>query len=144
VIIIYNIDSYKDLCSEIEISKIRIEGLEGQKKELKKLLDGPQEISCQQYSDLPKGSHNYLSIDRVVDSLSRIDSMLEIENSLLKAMIITQTKLNEKLKGLQGIEYKIMYKREIEGKSFARIGQELNYSEMQVGRIFKKLECETC
>ena len=47
--------------------------------------------------------------------------MLEIEQGLLKGMIDTKVKINAKLKGLEGIHYKIMYKREIENKSLYRI-----------------------
>ena len=140
----YAINCYKDLITEIEIAKTRIDGLEGQKKELLKLIGAPQELGCQQYSDLPKGSHNYMSLDRIIDTLHRIDSSLEIENGLLKGMFATQVQMNEKLKGLEGIEYNVVYKRDIENKSFSRIGEELNYSESQASRIYKKIETIRC
>jgi hypothetical protein len=133
----YSMQCYKDLCSEISISQIRIEGLEGQKKELMKLLGGPTEISCQQYSEMPIGSKNAMSIDRIFEALNKIESILEIENGLLKGMVDTQIKINVKLKGLEGLQYKIMYKREIENKTIIRIAQELNYG---VRKIYRELE----
>lgn len=135
----YAINCYNDLKAEIEIAEMRIEGLEVQKKELKKLIGAPQEIGCQQYSDLPKGSHNYTSLDRIINVLHEIDSMLEIENSLLIGMKNTQIKMNDKLKGLSGIQYKIMYKREIENKTIFRIAEETNYSPRQISRIIGKM-----
>jgi len=140
VIIIYAINTFCDLCTEIEIAKTRIEGLEGQKKELKKLLSPPQDIKAQQYSDMPKGSRNFMSLDRLVDMIHRIDSMLDIENGLLKGMFETQDKINEKLKGLKGIEYQIVYKREFENKPYEVIARELNYSSRQIRRISEKLK----
>ena len=52
----YSITTYCDLCTEIEIAETRIDGLEGQKKALMKLLGGPDEIqgSCN-ISDMPVG-----------------------------------------------------------------------------------------
>ena len=136
----YAIDCYTDLCTEIEIAKTRIDGLEGQKKELKKLVDGPTLITGQQYSDLPTGNHNFMSLDRLVDMIHRIDSMLDIENGLLKGMFETQDKINEKLKGLKGIEYQVVYKREFENKPYEVIARELNYSSRQIRRISDKLK----
>ena len=139
MIVIYGIATYIDLCTEIEIAETRIEGLEGQKKALMKLLGAPDEMGAQQYSDMPTGSHNYMSIDRLVDSIRKIDNMLLIEEGLLKGMIITKTNINAKLKGLEGIQYKVIYKREIENKSLNRIAEELNYSVRQISRIIEKV-----
>lgn len=140
---IYAIDTYCDLITEIEIAKTRIEGLEGQKRELKKLLLPPQDIKAQTYSDMPVGSRNFMSLDRLVDMIHRIDSMLDIENGLLKGMYETQSIINEKLKGLKGIEYRIVYKREFEDKSFEVIARELHYSSRQIRRILDKVnQCQ--
>lgn len=134
------INCYKDLVTEIEIAKTRIEGLEGQRKELMKLLGAPSELCAQQYSDMPKGNHNYMSIDRIVDTLHRIDNMLEIENGLLKGMFDTQASISDKLKGLEGTQYKIMYLKTIIGKSCTDIALELNYSERHVRRILAEAQ----
>lgn len=135
----YGINSYVDLCTEIEIAETRIEGLLGQKKALMKLLGAPDELSGQQYSDMPTGSHNYMSIDRLVDSIRRIDNLLFIEEGILKGMIATKVSINAKLKGLEGTQYKIIYKREIENKTLIRIAEEVNYSVRQVMRIIEKV-----
>lgn len=128
-----------DLCTEIEIAETRIEGIIGQRKALMKLLGAPQELKAMQYSDMPKGSHNYMSIDRLGDSINRLDNMLFIEENLLKGMLATKAKINDKLKGLEGIQYKVMYKREIENKTIIRIAEELNYSTRQVDRIISSV-----
>lgn len=135
----YSINCYVDLCTEIEIAETRIEGIIGQRKALMKLLGAPQELKAMQYSDMPKGSHNYMSIDRLGDSINRLDNMLFIEENLLKGMLATKAKINDKLKGLEGIQYKVMYKREIENKTIIRIAEELNYSTRQVDRIISSV-----
>lgn len=132
-------NTFKELCREIEIAEIRIEGLEGQKKEIMKLLGAPQEMKGMEYSDMPTGSHDYTSLDRLIPTLYKVDNMLLLEEKLLKGMIATKVKINGKLKGLEGIEYRVIYKREIECKSICRIAEELNYSERQITRIIKKV-----
>jgi len=140
VIIIYAIDTFSTLCSEIAIAKIRIDGLNGQRKELKKLLDAPMDIRGQQYSDMPVGSKNFMSLDRIVNIIYHIDNMLDIENGLLRGMFQTRDAINDKLKGLDGVDYQIVYKIDFEGKSFRTTAKELNYSSMQVGRIYKRIK----
>ena len=139
----YAVNCFSDLCTEIEIAEIRIEGYKGQRKSIVKLLGAPNELKAMEYSDMPTGNMNAMSIDRLIDNLQRIDNMLFIEEGLLKGMIATKTSINAKLKGLEGTEYLIVYKREIENKSYERIGQEMNYSSMQIRRIIKKVS-ERC
>lgn len=139
---IYAINTYSDLCIEIDIARARVEGLEGQKAALNKLLEAPAELTGMQYNDMPSGSYNYLSLDRIVEAVYKINSTLDIEKSLLKGMLHTQEKMEEKLKGLIGIEYKIVYKRELENKTICRIAEELNYSSKQIGRIIKKMSLQ--
>jgi hypothetical protein len=136
---IYAISTYNDLKSEIDISKARIEGLEGQKKALDKLLEAPNELTGMQYSDMPGGSHNYMGLDRIYDAICKINSKLKIEKGLLEGMLLTQATIMDKLKDLEGIKYRIMVKRELENKSIARIAAELNYSERQIFRIIEKM-----
>ena len=105
-----------------------------------KLLGAPQELQAMQYSDMPKASHNYMSLDRLAGSINRLDNLLFLEDELLKGMIATKIKINDKLKRLEGIAYKVAYKREIENKSFELIGQETNYSSRQARRIYEDTE----
>ena len=104
-----------------------------------KLLGGPQELKAMEYSDMPTAGINAMSIDRLIDSIRRIDDLLLIEEGLLKGMVATKVSISTKLKGLEGIQYKIMYKREIENKTFIRIAEELNYSVRQIMRIIEKV-----
>lgn len=135
----YAIDCFTDLCTEIEIAETKIEGYKLQKKSIMKLLGAPNELQAMQYSDMPTAGINAMSIDRLIDTLQRIDNMLFIEEGLLKGMNATKTSINAKLKGLEGIPYKVMYKRHIENKTIIRIAQELNYSTRQVDRIINNM-----
>ena len=140
----YCIESYKDLCTEIEIAKTRLEYLLNQREMLVKLLDNnrPKEIQPVIYSDMPHGSKNFISLDRLVDGINRIDNQIYIETNLLEGMETTKTKIEEKLRGLEGIKYKIAYKKTIEGKTLQQIADELGYSIGYVKNLSMELNKE--
>ena len=136
----YCIESYKDLTSEIEMAKARIEGLEKQRELLTKLLfKGPKGYTPIDMSGMPKGSRNDISLDRLVEAVSKIDNMLYIEGELLKGMEETIKKIKGKLEGLEGNKYKVAYKRIIENKAYKEIANELHLSEDYVKHIGAEL-----
>jgi len=140
----YCIDSYQDLISEIEMSKARIEGFEKQRDILVSLMytNAPGGVGGINYDGMPKGSRNYMSLDRIVERVEKIDSTLYIETSLLENMQNTKKQLEDKIKDLKGIKYKVAYRREIEGKTYKEIAADLNMSEdriKHIGAEIKKL-----
>ncbi|MBU5486487.1 hypothetical protein KQI86_19485 [Clostridium sp. MSJ-11] len=127
----YCIKAYKDLITEIELTKMRIEGLEKERELYKKTIYGnaPKEISGQSYSDMPRGSRNYMSLDRIIEAISRIDSALYIEEERLKILQELENGITSKLEQLSGLHYKVYYLKEIEGKTYREIAEELYISE---------------
>jgi len=105
-----------------------------------KLTEGPKELGAQQYSDMPHGSLNALSLDRTLQYIDSIDKKIIIEEELYRSMLETLLKLNNKLHNLQGLEYKVFYKKDIEGKTAQRIAEELNYSCRRIEQIIAKIK----
>lgn len=140
----YCIDSYKDLISEIEMSKIRIEGFENEKETLIKLMhsSAPKSIGGMNYSGMPGGSRNYMSLDRIVERIEKLDSALYIETNLLENMEKTKGKIEGRIQNLQGTKYKVAYLREIEGKSYKEIALKLHLSEDRVKHIGAEIKRE--
>lgn len=136
----YCIDSYKDLCTEIEIAKSRIEGLEEQKKILLKLMENnkPKDIAPIDYSGMPHGSKNFMSFDRIWDSLQHIENMLYIETEILQGMEKTKGKIEGKLSDLQGLQYKVAFMHKLGGKSLQDIAEELGYSYQYIKEVNAK------
>lgn len=126
----YTMNSYKDLTTEIEISKIRLEGIREQKDQLLKLMyaSAPDELKAMAYSDMPKGGRNDMSLDRIVENLNKIDSMIFIEESILSNMEDTEKKIGDKMKEFSGLNYKVAYMREVQKRSVQEIADELGYS----------------
>jgi hypothetical protein len=126
------------------MSKARIEGFEKQKELLIKLMynNAPRELSGMVYSDMPGGSKNYMSLDRIVDRIEKLDSALYIESSLLENMENTKGKIDGRIQNLQGIKYKVAYLREIEGKSYKEIAADLNMSEDRIKHIGAEIKKE--
>lgn len=104
---------------------------------LVKLLDSnrPQEIQPVTFSDMPHGCKNFMSLDRIVEGINRIDNQLYIETSLIEGMESTRVKIEEKLKGLEGVKYKVAYMKVIEGKTYREIAVDLNLSEDRIRHI---------
>jgi len=138
----YAIETYKDLESEIDIAKIKISSLKDQKKILEVGLKPPGELGCQQYSDMPHGSKDFTSIDRLIPRINKIDIQIEREELILKIKSRELLLMNVKLKGLTGIQYQVCRMREIDNLNYIQISQRLNINERTARRIMDKINKE--
>jgi hypothetical protein len=75
------LDSYSDIITKIELSKIAIQGLQEEQESIKKLMfaSKPYEVAGISYSDMPGGSKDYTSFDRLWERVRKIDNELQIE-----------------------------------------------------------------
>ena len=137
----YSMNSYKDLTTEIKISKIRLEGIKEQKDQLLKLMYAsmPDELKAMTYSDMPKGGRNDMSLDRIIEQLNRLDSMIFIEENILVNMEDTEKQIGDKLKEFTGLNYKIAYMREVNHRSLQEIADELGYTLGYVKNLSSKV-----
>lgn len=109
------ISTYRDLLIEIEIYENRLDDLERELYALDRLV-----------------STHKIELDSYVDRHYRITNQIAVIQSILEDKRETQNEVLEKLKGLEGLEYKIAYKRFIEGKTLNEIAEEINYSDSWV------------
>ncbi|MBU3145740.1 hypothetical protein [Clostridium sp. CF012] len=142
VIIIYAINTYKDLCTEIDIANINISRLKSQKKTLELSLKAPGELQAQTYSDMPHGSKDATTLERIIPRLNIIDVRLEREEMILKGMLEQKELMNIKLKSLTGIEYKIVKLKDVDDLNYIQISQRLNISKSKVERTMAKVKKE--
>lgn len=127
----YSIASYKDLILEIEMSKTRIETIIEQKEILIKMMyvNAPTEVQAMVYSDMPKGSGKAsISLERIYEGIARLEHMLEIEERILVSMQSAENILNDKLKRLEGIDYKVAYLIQVKRYTVQEVADELGYS----------------
>jgi len=142
MVIIYAIDTYKDLCIEIDIANMNISRLKNEKKSLEGLLKPPGELKAQTYSDMPHGSMNFTTLERVIPSINRIDVRLEREEIILKGMLEQKELMNIKLRSLTGINYKVCKLKDVDGLNYIQIAQMLNMNERTARRIMAKIKKE--
>lgn len=122
---------YWELCEDIEIWTCRYESYQAQYKALKKMarLDGPKEIGSIDYSQ-PRvsGGGGQIDLAEAIEKLQRIQSHLFLHSEAIERMEEQKNKMEKKLKDLVGLEYRIIYMRDVEGKKLKDIANELNYS----------------
>jgi len=131
------IKSYKDLCKEIEIWKERLKTYEMQLKTIIKLakLDGPSDITAIDYSKPYVDGTKQIGFEEALEMLQKIESHIYLHKKAIESMEKHKKRIEERLQKLEGIDYKVVYMRDIEGKLLKEIADELGYSEIYIKKI---------
>ncbi|UFH65574.1 DNA-binding response regulator [Clostridium cadaveris] len=93
--------------------------------------DGYSEGTSYLDADCIHGTRKEYHVDdyqRLVEELSRLDSMIILQEDILNNLNNIRNTLVERVKGLKGLEYKVGIKYYLEGKSLKEIADELGYS----------------
>lgn len=77
-------------------------------------------------------------LQQLVDEMRKLESMIFLQESILESLYAARKNYLRKLKGLTGIDYKIVYKRDLEKKSLQQIADELGYSLDRVKQLSAK------
>lgn len=104
------ISTYQDLLREIEIYENRLEDLYREDYALRRI------------------EYNRIDLDVYVERKHKLNNEAAILQSIIEDKKETQRQILEKINKLEGLEYKIVYKRFIEGKTLNEIADELGYS----------------
>jgi len=131
------IKSYKDLCEEIEIWKERLKTYEIQLKAIVKLakLDGPSDITAIDYSKPYVDGTRQIGFEEALEMLHKIESHIYLHKEAIANMEKSKKKIEEEIKKLEGLDKKVVYMRDIEGKTLKEIADELGYSEIYIKKI---------
>lgn len=124
------IKSYKDLCREIEIWKTRVEAYKAEIKALKKLAKvyGPGDVKGIDYSQPKVQNTNQIGFEEFIIRLQKLENHIYIHEEAIGNMIKAKEKIEEHLENLEGIDQKVVYMRDIEGKKLMDIAEQLGYS----------------
>ena len=124
------IKSYKDLCTEIEIWKERVKAYEAEIKALKKLAKayGPSDVKGIDYSQPKVQNTNQIGFEEFLERLYKLEHHIYIHEEAIKNMEKCRKNMEERIKKLEGIDQKVVYMRDIEGKTLVQIAEELGYS----------------
>ena len=119
---------YKNICQEIEYFEVLLMDAEFEYKRNRQVLIGG-----------PTAKSIHLPIDRQVDGIyNTLTKHSEIEDILKKKREVKK-RAEEALSKFEGIEYKVAYKRFVEGKSGKEIALELGYAYGYIKNISKKI-----
>jgi len=72
---------------------------------------------------------------KLYEELGKLDSMIFLQEEILKNLDKLKKDILKCVEGLQGIEYKVAYKRYIEGKTQEQTAEELNYNSRSIQKI---------
>lgn len=132
----------KDLESMKETHKLIIDNALKERKYFKKLLlrgpTGYSEGTSYLDAECIHGSRNDMTVDRIVDEISKLDNMIYIEECIIQRINRDIVKIRDYIKGLSGLECKIQTMRLIEGKSLKQIADDLGYSYEHIRRVASK------
>jgi len=119
--------SYIELCDEIEMWTFRKETIEDQ---VSYLMDKnkPKDIGAIDYSAPTGGSDVVLDFEELVNNIAPMQNEIQRLDSLIQRLSKSKILIEKKLEDAEGIDYQIIYKKYVEGKSLKVVSDELNYS----------------
>jgi hypothetical protein len=82
---------------------------------------------------------DYTPFDVLLSRYEKVCARLEIEKSILKQKLEIRNKIFKNINRLKGLEYKVAYKKIVEGKDLSRIADELGYSVGYIKNISSKI-----
>lgn len=123
------IQSYKDLCKEIEMWKYRVEAYEAEIEALKKLakLNGPGYIQAIDYTQPSVQGTSQIGFEEALIRLGQLESHIFIHENAIEKMEQSKDHIEKEIKELDGLDKKVVYMRDIEDKTLKDIANELNY-----------------
>jgi hypothetical protein len=132
--------SFKDLVLQREMHERYLEIAEENYEYYKKLLkkDAPREITAIQYEGMPSGNGNAISLDRIYFCLQKYESMIEHETWTIENLKMLEREILVKVMQLDGLDYKVVYMRDIKGLKLQSIADELGYDIGYIKNISSK------
>lgn len=131
------IRSYKDLCEEIEIWKERIEAYKAEIKALGKLAKvyGPELVTGVDYTQPRVKGTRQIGFEEFLVRLHELENHVFLHEEAIKNMEKCRLNMEERIDRLEGLDKKVVYMRDIEGKRLIDIAEELGYSEIYIKKI---------
>ena len=123
---------YYDLTKEIEIYELRLIDLESELKRAHRLCFEGRLPS----SPLPV----HVPLDKAISQYDDVVAKIrETSNHLAQKKLIRQ-RIEDNLRDFKGVEYRVVFMRDIEGKPLSKIADELGYSYSYVSSISSRIK----
>jgi len=126
---------FKDLVTEIDNLKVLKNELIQQKKRLRIELQEPREIKAYDITKNISAPRPPRELAIVLSEFMEVDRRLKYVCDMLKYRKKAREKVEKNLKKLEGIDYQVVYLRDIENWKLGEIAMELNFSEDWIKKI---------
>ncbi len=134
------IKSYKELCNDINFWKARLKSYEIQLEAIKKegKLYGPGDIKGIDYTQPYVDGTSQISFEAALKQMQKIENHIALHQDTIDKLEKSKKKIEEYIKTLDGLDRKVVYMRDIEGKKLVDIAEELGYSYDYIREISSK------
>jgi DNA-directed RNA polymerase specialized sigma24 family protein len=135
------IQSYNDILAKISALEIWINSLERDKKYYTKLLHnrGPKDITAITFDGMPKGTRNDMTLDRILESLHKVESHLILAEEELLLKTQSRIDIENVLSKMEGIEYQVFYFRVVRGLTQEQTAEMIEKSDRHIRRVEKNM-----
>jgi len=98
---------------------------------------------CTSYldADCIHGSKAEMRLDAwklLIEEIGKLESMIYVQEEMLKGLYKAKQSIDDRLKGLEGLEYKITYLKYVEGLNLQQIASKLGYSYQYIREVNAK------
>ncbi|NBI08080.1 sigma factor-like helix-turn-helix DNA-binding protein [Senegalia massiliensis] len=129
----------KDLNRILRIWELRKEVYEKEKEFIQKCMSTSDSSGSLDYSsERVTGGKVKLDMAEGLIRLQKLDSHIHLHNETIKNYKEIIDKIKSNMKQLEGIDYKVVYLRDVEGKTLEEIADELGYSVIWIKKVSAK------
>lgn len=123
------LESYRDLCKEIELWEIRLWDLQAERDMLiRKMTRPPQTKLCANYDGMPGAGMAVISFPEVFGKVQQIYEKIEEATDILSIKREAKKRMERVMEQFESLEYRVAYMRDVEKKPLYVIASELGYS----------------
>lgn len=98
-------------------------------------IDGPSKMSGIDYTQPAVQGSGQLAFEEYLIRLRKLENHIYIHEEAIEGMIKSRNKIKGRMEELEGLDKKVVYMRDIEGKALKDIANELGYSEIYIKKI---------
>ena len=102
-----------------------------------KKMSGPKELTGVDYSEEKEQGQHYDTY-YVMDRIIKINAELDYINKILAEKHKIKKEIEDKLSELEGINYKVMYYKQVKGLKLKEVAEKLGYSEQYIREVNAK------
>ena len=125
-----------DILKEIEVHNMRKKMYEIEKEyHLKKMFRGPAGYKPINLDGMPKGNSDDSSLDKQIDTLEKLQHMIDLEIWAIESLEKQVKEIKNKISQLEGLDARVVYMRDYEGKTLKDIAKELRYEEGYIRNV---------